>query len=196
MKLPPRLLAWAARVLLNEQSKPQLSISEAAMSRLELAIRQIKFTRGYTNDMLQHIHVNDWFHMPKEGVTHIAWQVGHLAMAEYRLLLERVRGVRDEDEQLLPKVFLEKFGKGSVPTKSPDDYPSSADIVGVFDRVHQQALKELPNLPDEVLDEPPETPHQLLKTKYDSLIWMAHHEMLHAGQIGLLRRLLGEKPLR
>ena len=166
------------------------------MSRLELAIEQIEFARKYTNDLLQHIHVNDWFHMPKEGVTHIAWQVGHLAMAEYRLLLERIRGVRDDDEQVLPKIYLEKFGKGSVPTKNPDAYPSSADIVGVFDRVHQQSLKELASLDESTLDEPPESPHALFDTKYGSLCWMAQHEMLHAGQIGLLRRLLGEKPLR
>ena len=166
------------------------------MSRLELAIANIEFARNYTNDILRHIHVNDWFHMPHEGVTNIAWQVGHLAMAEYRLLLERIRGVREEDDQLLPKVYLEKFGKGSVPSKSPSDYPSSADIVGVFDRVHKQALEELSTLGDEILDQPPEAPHPLFDTKLGSLHWMANHEMLHAGQIGLLRRLFGEKPLR
>ena len=166
------------------------------MSRLELAIKQIEFARGYTNDMLRHIHVNDWFHMPHEGVTHIAWQIGHLAMAEYRLLLERVRGVRPEAEETFPAVYMETFGKGSVPSKKASDYPSSADIVGVFDGVHRQAMRELPSLTEEILDQPPESPHPLLKTKYDSLIWMAQHEMLHAGQIGLLRRLFGEKPLR
>ena len=166
------------------------------MSRLDFALTQIKFARGYTNDLLRHIHVNEWFQMPSGGVTHIAWQVGHLAMAEYRLVLERIRGQRLEDEQLIPESFLKAFGKGSTPTARPDDYPSSADIVGVFDRVHQQAMAELPELSDEILDQPPEAPHPLLKTKYDALCFQAQHEMLHAGQIGLLRRMFGEKPLR
>ena len=166
------------------------------MSRLEMAIEQIKFARNYTNDILQHIHVDDWYHMPHEGVTHIAWQVGHLAMAEFRLLMERIRGVREDDEAILPKVFLEKFGKGSLPTKNPADYPSSADIVGVFDRVHERALEEVATLDDATLDEPPEAPHPLFDTKLGSLHWMAQHEMLHAGQIGLLRRLFGGQPLR
>lgn len=39
------------------------------------------------------------------------------------------------------------------------------------------------------------TPLPLAKTKMESLLWCAHHEMLHAGQIGLLRRQLGYAPL-
>lgn len=166
------------------------------MQRLDFALRQIEFTRTYTNDMLRHIHVDDWFRMPHEGVTHIAWQVGHLAMAEYRLLLERVRGKTPADGELIPSAYFDLFGKGSVPSRRAEDYPSSADIVGVYDRVHEQALEELPGLSDDALDEPPLTPHPLLQNKYDALCWMAQHEMLHAGQIGLLRRLFGDKPLR
>ncbi len=32
-------------------------------------------------------------------------------------------------------------------------------------------------------------------TKLRALLWCAHHEMLHAGQIGLLRRHLGYSPM-
>ena len=86
--------------------------------------------------------------------------------------------------------------KGSMPTPRADDYPSSADIVGVFDRVHKQVMQELPSLTEEVLDEPPEFEHRLLATKFDALRFTSQHELIHAGQIGLLRRLFGDKPLR
>lgn len=166
------------------------------MTRLDFALNQIEFARNYTNDLLRHVHVDDWFRMPAEGVTHIAWQVGHLAMAEYRLLMERIRGVRPEDAKLMSKSFMQTFGRGSVPSPDSHDYPSPADIVGVFDRVHEHALAELAELADDELDQPPLTPHPLLTTKFDSLCWMAQHETLHAGQIGLLRRLFGQQPLR
>ena len=42
----------------------------------------------------------EWFRQPTEGVTHIAWQVGHLALAEYWLTLERIRGRRPDDLHL------------------------------------------------------------------------------------------------
>jgi hypothetical protein len=166
------------------------------MTRLEIAIKNIQFARDYTNDMLRHIHIDDWFRMPGDHLTHIAWQVGHLAMAQYRLAMERIRGIREEDEVLIPGEFMTKFGKGSVPSPDSHDYPSPADIVGVYDAVHKQVREELPALDDAQLDEPPIAPHPLLKTKFDALCWASHHEMLHAGQIGLLRRLFGEKPLR
>jgi uncharacterized damage-inducible protein DinB len=35
----------------------------------------------------------------------------------------------------------------------------------------------------------------LAQTKRASLLWCAQHELVHAGQIGLLRRLLGYPPL-
>jgi hypothetical protein len=33
-------------------------------------------------------------------------------------------------------------------------------------------------------------------TRLGALLFSSHHEMLHAGQIGVLRRLLGKAPVR
>jgi hypothetical protein len=35
----------------------------------------------------------------------------------------------------------------------------------------------------------------LCKTKLECLHWCSHHEAVHAGQIGLIRRLLGYPPI-
>ena len=48
-------------------------------------------------------------------MTNIAWQVGHLAMAQYRMGMELIRGVRPEDEKLISDSFRKVFGKVSVP---------------------------------------------------------------------------------
>ncbi len=42
----------------------------------------------------------------------IAWQVGHLAMAEYRLALERIRGPQPQDAGLISEEFLRLFDTG------------------------------------------------------------------------------------
>ena len=65
------------------------------MELVALARDQIASARNYTVKLLEGIDVADWFRMPADGITHIAWQVGHLAMAEYRLCLWQVRGKRD-----------------------------------------------------------------------------------------------------
>ncbi len=163
------------------------------MTRLELALTEIRVARQYTLRLINDLRDDEWFRQPVGGVTHIAWQVGHLAMAQYRLLLERIRGERSTDAAVIAAEFLTRFGKGSTPTAQATAYPSIAEIRATFDRVHSQALDELPQLRDEELDEPPVKGHPLFNTKFGSLTWCVRHEMLHTGQIGLLRRLLGRE---
>src|SRR5262249_6625010 len=161
---------------------------------LQIAIDRIRFSREYSLRLIDSIPVADWFRMPAPAVTHIAWQVGHLAMAEYRMALERIRDSKPEDASLISQPFLNQFGKTSVPEPEQSKYRSPSDIRGVLDRVHVQTLHELAELPDSEWDAPPAKPHSLCGTKLECLFWCAHHEMLHTGQIGLLRRLLGHTP--
>lgn len=167
------------------------------MFRLQLAIDQIGFARGYSLNLLDHVDPADWFRQPPGSVTHVAWQAGHLAGAEYYLALVRIRGERPEDEDLIPKAFREPFGRQSVPTFDAAKYPTPAEIRTVLDRVHEQTLRELRQLDDRELDRPVAVPkpHPIAKTKLWSLLWCSHHELIHAGQIGLLRRQLGQPPL-
>lgn len=163
---------------------------------LSLAIQQIEFSRNYTLTLLNGVNEEDWFRQPTEDVTHLAWQVGHLAMAEYMLTMVRMRGKRPEDEELISKKFVRLFLKGSTPEADATKYPAPEEILRVFHAVHQQALAELPNTPAEELNVQVPEPHAVFDTKLGSLFFCASHEMLHAGQIGLLRRLLGKAPVR
>ena len=160
-------------------------------------LNQIRAARLYTKDLLNHVDQKDWFRQPTEGVTHVAWQVGHLAVAQYGLGLNRIWGEKPKDAELVPAVFRRLFGKGSMPTSNPDDYPAPEEILAVFAGVHEQVLKEAEALSEATLQElTGDPPHPMFKTKLGALLWSAQHEFLHAGQIGLLRRLLGEEALR
>lgn len=164
------------------------------MSRLRDALAQIDFARRYTLGILDTIAESDWFRMP-EGVTHVAWQVGHLAMAEYRLALDRLRGEQPDDEALIPNEFLKVFARDSVVNAGPETYPQPGEIRRVFDAVHARTMSDLANFPDADLDAPITKPHKLCQTKIECLRWTSHHEMIHGGQIALLRRLFGQKPI-
>ena len=165
------------------------------MSRLQLAVEQIGFARNYTIGLLDQTKAEDWFRQPPGGVSHIAWQVGHLAFAEYRLALWRIRGPQSQDADLIPDQIVRLFGPELVPDADPAQYPPQAEIRTALNRVHEQVLRELPGLADADLDQPVPKPHPFAKTKLLAILWCAHHEMLHAGQIGLLRRQLGYPPL-
>jgi hypothetical protein len=163
--------------------------------QLEQIRVNITFARRYTLRFLDTIPETEWFRMPTEGVTHVAWQVGHLAMAQYRLALERIRGNRPDDANLIRADFLQCFGRDSCVDPDPAAYPSPTAIRAVFDRVHTQVLAELPDITGGELESPPRVPHAFCSTKIECLLWCSHHEMIHGGQIGLLRRLLGQKPI-
>ena len=84
------------------------------MSRLQEALDQIAFTRRYTRERIDSVPLGDWFTIPPGGVSHVAWQVGHIAMAEFRVCLERLRPRTLDDEKLISDEFLKAFGRDST----------------------------------------------------------------------------------
>ena len=132
------------------------------MSRIGVVIDQICSARKYTESLLDALAPEDYFRMPSEGVTHIAWQVGHVAVAQYSLALKRIRGPRAEDARLVSEELPGLFGKGSTPQADAGAYPAPDEIRRLFDNVHAQAVAELANLPDDVLDEPTDPPPHVL----------------------------------
>lgn len=165
------------------------------MSRIADALAQIEFARTYSRGLIDAFAPGEWFRMPAEGVTHVGWQVGHLAIAEYFLCLVRFRGKRPEDERLLTPAYIACFDKGSTPLPGAEHYPPIEEIRAALDRVHAQVLRELSDWPDADLDTPILKPHRLCQTKIQIARWCSAHEMMHAGQIGLLRRLFGHEPI-
>jgi uncharacterized damage-inducible protein DinB len=57
-------------------------------------------------------------------------------------------------------------------------------------------LAELADRTDEQLDVPVDPPHPVFNTKLEAIGWCSNHELLHTGQIALLRRLMGKPPRR
>jgi uncharacterized damage-inducible protein DinB len=163
------------------------------MTRLQLLLEQLEFTRKYTIRLIETIDYSDWFRVPQEGITHVAWEVGHLAMADYRLCIDRIRGAKPEDETLISSTFLKQFGRESVANPDPSQNPSPQEIRAILDRVHEAAITEVSKLTETDLDTEILKPHSLCKTKWEIIRWCSHHEMVHTGQIGLLRRLFGAK---
>ncbi len=166
------------------------------MSRIELLVDHICSARRYTENLLDSIDPKDWFRQPREGITHVAWQVGHIAVAQYYLALQRIRGEMPKDAELISDNFHALFGKGSVADPNAGKYPDPHEIRAVFNGVHKQSLEELKGLSVDALEKPVDKPHPMFTTKLGALQFCVQHEMLHAGQIGLLRRLLGGDPLR
>ncbi len=168
----------------------------AVSQRLDIAKRQIRSAREYLLGLLEGLSEDDWFWMPDDGPTHIAWQVGHVAMAQYGLTLFRQRGRAAIDGELLPGRIRKRLMKGTTPDPDRSLYASPDEILAILHRVNEQMLQEIDGFDGDQLDEPLDPPYAAYATRYGALLFAGHHEMLHAGQIGLLRRLMGKEPLR
>ncbi|NOX54652.1 MAG: DinB family protein [Planctomycetes bacterium] len=163
---------------------------------VECARKQIDFARNYTLGLLEGLDDALWFQQPEGCPTHIAWQVGHLAATEYLLTVFRLRGRERGDDQIMPKDLIRQFGKASQPNPNPAANPSPEQLRATLHAVHELAMAELPRYSDADLQDTVIEPYAAYNTKLGSLLFCAHHEMLHAGQIGLLRRQLGLEPQR
>ncbi len=166
------------------------------MPNLQHAIQRLQRTRDYTNQLLAGVEENLWFIMPAGCPSHIAWQVGHIAMAQYAVCLMRVRDAQPGDREIMSRPFRKQFSKGSTPEAVLASEFTVETIRGTLDAVHAQVMKELPTFDEDELHQPLAAPHEMFDTKIAALYFAADHEMLHAGQIGLLRRMLGHEPVR
>jgi hypothetical protein len=163
------------------------------VSRLREALDQIDFVRRYTRERAESAPLADWFTIPPGGVSHIAWQVGHIAISQYRLCLERLRPRTAADETLLADRFLKTFARESLP--EPETGFSAAEIRATFDRAHVRVMEELPSYPDADLDLAPLRPHPLFATRIAGLRYAPLHEMIQCGQLAMTRRMLGHQPM-
>ncbi len=173
-----------------------MEVTEVNVNEIELAKKQIEFARGYTCELFENVQADEWFSIPEGAVSRLGWQMGHLAMAQYGLVLLRIRGKEPDDTAFITNDFIRCFKKGSTPVADPSAYPAAEEIRTVFDSVYQHCLAEIETFTVEQLSASLPAPTAVYENKLGSLLFCAMHEMLHAGQIGALRRQLGRDPIR
>ena len=162
----------------------------------ESAIEQIHFARQYTLELLSATPKSHWFLIPDGLQTNIAWQVGHLAVSQYGLLMFRIRGRDPEDLEIIPSRFRKAYSRQSTPSAIQDKQPSAEELLERLAEVHQRSLTEIATVTTEVLMEPVEMPYAAYPNKLGAILFCPLHEQIHAGQIGVIRRSLGLEPIR
>lgn len=170
--------------------------ADTALAILRGVMGQMNFARQYTLELLDSVPRERWLEFPDGLPTNVAWQVGHLAVSQYGLLMFRVRGRRPEDLELIPGKFRKTYSRGSAPTASAESQPSTDDLLARLNRVHELAMSELEVIDPAVLLKPADMPYAAWPITLGAIMFCPLHEQIHAGQIGLLRRSLGLPPVR
>lgn len=169
---------------------------QALMQGRDQLLDQMAWTRQYTLQLIEAVPRELWYAIPPQASSHVAWQVGHLAVAQYGLMLFRQRGRTPDDLRLMPGWLRKQFGRGTEPSKSDESMPEPAQLLERLSEIHAQSLHEVKALSADALRQPTDMPYTAYPTRLGALLFCPIHEALHAGQIGMLRRLHGLPPLR
>jgi hypothetical protein len=138
------------------------SIEELTAEQLTEArdrvLDQIRWCRQYTLQLIESIDERMWYVKPAGCETHVAWQVGHLAVSQYGLMLFRQRGRAEGDQELMPSWLRKKFGRGTQPADSAAGMPEPSELLDRLSAIHQQGLSVASQLPAATLAEPIDLP--------------------------------------
>jgi hypothetical protein len=130
---------------------------------------------------------------PAPGANHIAWQMGHLIVAEGGLARQQLPGVAYPE---LPAGFVKQHGKETQATDPPAGFATRAEYVDLFTRARQATLAALNKLNDAQLDQPNTGNMAAFAPTLGALLMLvSNHSLMHAGQFSVVRRKLGKPVL-
>lgn len=162
------------------------------MSLKERLQRQLLSTRQMSEKLLADFQTPEqWLHQVHPGSNHALWFVGHMANTDNFLLSLAAPG-----QAISLEGFNNRFGMGSQPTGVPADYPQPEEVLATMRERRAKLLAVLESMTDEDLagKTPAGAPDFLpdIASVFELGIW---HEGLHAGQLSVVRRSLGHKPI-
>ncbi|HEY3965587.1 MAG TPA: DinB family protein [Planctomycetaceae bacterium] len=129
---------------------------------------------------------------PVPGANHIAWQLGHLLVAEHEMMEVAYPG----SMPALPAGFREKYTNDTATLDSASAFHPKSVYLSVAAEQRAATLKSLDKISDADLDQPaPEKFSAWLKTIAELFNMHGTHWLMHGGQWAIVRRKLGKKPL-
>jgi hypothetical protein len=155
-------------------------------------LHQLTMSRDLSDKYLASFETPEqWTHQVSEGTNHALWFAGHIAVADNYFI-----SLTAPDQAIDLASYNEQFGKGSRPSPNAADYPPPAEILEVL-RERRAVLREVLNAQsEEDLDKPAPEGAPPFLADVGAIFQMAGwHEALHAGQLSLVRRSLGNSPL-
>jgi len=122
---------------------------------------------------------------------------GHLAVAQDLLVHVRCLG-----RPILDDGFKSHFPVGgAIKSAAEHDYPHVEAVLDRMKQVHVRTCAAVRGTDDRLLAEPAfgadgKTPHPHYRDKRGAVSHCSRHEAFHAGQLAMIRRLLGKSFLR
>lgn len=163
------------------------------MTGVDAVRTALKATQHLLTWFLSDLSDDDLLVRPSPGANHIAWQIGHLIVAEAHLVREQLPETAYPE---LPPGFAAQHGKETQAVDPPTGFAPRAEYIERFTQARQATLAALNQLSDADLDRPttggmaPFAP-----TLGALLLLVSNHSLMHGGQFSVVRRKLGKPVL-
>ncbi len=167
------------------------------MRRTDVLSDQLDGTREWTLKLFADLRGDDWVFQPGTGLAHPLWLCGHLAVSQQTLIFGRCLG-----RTILDDSFVKHFPIGGpVKSAKEHDYPRVEHVLEVMADVHVKTLEAVRGMSEALLAEPAyaadgKSAHPHYRDKLGVVTHCNRHEAFHAGQLAMIRRLLGKAFLR
>jgi len=157
---------------------------------------QIRRTREWTLKLLSDLEGAEWTFQPAPGLQHPLWIAGHLTCAQELLVFQRCL-----NRAVLEEAFLAHFAiGGEIKSTVQHDWPGAQLVRRRMDEMQTITEQAVAGMSDGLLAEPAfgkdGSRHPHYDTKLGAMAHLARHEAFHAGQVAVIRRLMGKKFLR
>ncbi len=156
------------------------------------AIRtSLKSGQNLMNMVLADLSDEDLLVRPVPGANHIAWQLGHLILAEQNMM----KGIGGTPPAL-PAGFAEQHAKAMATVDPPKGFATKNVYVDLLNKTREATLEAAEKLPDSDLDKPVEGPMARIVPNLGALaMFPTSHALMHMGQFSVVRRKLGKPVL-
>lgn len=155
----------------------------------DVIIQILNTARFVTATYLNDLSDDDLLVRPVPDAHHIAWQLGHLLCSECAM----IEGVRAGVAPQLPPHFAERHSKEAGNENAREHFLSKAEYLTLMSSVREVTLSLLSQFSEEQLDAPgPEAMRSYAPTIGSVFLMIGSHEIMHSGQIAVVRRKLGK----
>jgi uncharacterized damage-inducible protein DinB len=162
------------------------------MTQIELAADLAQRSQGMLMMTLADFSDADFFVRPCPGANHAAWQLGHLAASEASI----INGVKPGANTTVSEEFASKFKKENSTKDDVAFFPSKAAILEQLAKTRAATIAFIKTLTPADLDKPgPERMQKMCPTVGHLINLVGNHDMMHMGQLQVIRRKLGKPVL-
>lgn len=158
---------------------------------LETGIASLRFSRRMALALLDGIPEEHRLHVPVPDGNHATWIAGHLAWEDDDILSHLVEGRGSK----LSQAWHARFAQGSRPTTGADDYPNQREIRAALDRFRDELTDFFSASVDRLADALPAGIHAFARDLAALMPALACHEMIHVGQLTVIRKSLRLPPV-